>query len=331
MSQLILKQELKPVCKRCSNTGRKCDGYFQPARGATTVLLVVPSDDLIGLGKEISDAVHYFSEVSPPALVNYGSHDLFNNLVLQVCHHDESIRHLVVAASALDRRQRSTNEAPQQSVTHQYHYGKALQSLALSTNPDTQIILIACLLFVICDEFQQNRFSALQHNMAGRSILADYRKHHHGTQYSSTVEEVGTIFQRLELHTGELDQETMPDYIRWPLLDERPAPSRQYFAEPVSRDQPHSPLYGFRDIGDAGACLQVLAYSCLKARPETLPPATVFHVVPDVTIQLNQWLSNFESTCSRLDANEAMVQRTQVHLLRMYHLCQHHLPLCALR
>ncbi len=325
-----MKQEGKPICRRCSDTGRKCDGYCQPAQRNPMVLLIVPSDDLIRLGDgETRDAFRYFTEVSAPSLVNYGSHYLWNKLVLQISHHDDSIKHLVVAASALDWRQRLTIETPQTPDSYQYHYGKALQILAMRPNPDAGVVLMACLLFMICDEFQQNRFSALQHIMAGRRILGDYCKHYKRTQYSNTIEELGPIFQQLELQTGELDQETLPHHIRWPFLSQRPATQGLNHPKPAFGDQPSSPLYGYQDIGIAGTCLQALAYSCMEPQPRKLPPATVFHVVPHVTMQLNQWLSNFESTCSRLDAKQGTAQRTQIHVLRMYHLCLSIMSRCA--
>lgn len=293
------------------------------------MLLMVPSNILVGpRSGEIRDALRYFTEVTAPALVNLDSHYLWNNLVLQISYQDESIKHLVVAASALDRRQRSRVESSQHQVVHQYHYSKALQILASCSNLDTGVVLTACLLFVICDELQQNRFSALQHIIAGRSILGDYCNQHSRTQYSTAVEELGPIFRQLELQTGELDQETLPLHIRWPFPSQRPVSPRPNLPEPVlSRHLPLS--YGYLDVGIAGKCLQALAYSCMKPCPESLPPATVFHVVPDVTIQLNQWLSHFESTCSRLDAKQATAERTQIHVLRMYHLCLSIMSRCA--
>ena len=293
------------------------------------MLLIIPSDIIIGpRSEEVRDALRYFTKVTAPALLNHNSHYLWNSLVLQVSHQDESIKHLVVAVSALDQRQRSRGEPSQHQVVYQYHYTKAIQILASYSNLDTGVILTACLMFVICDELQQNRFSALQHIIAGRSILGEYCNQHSRTQYSTTVSELGPIFRRLELQTGELDQETLPLHLRWPYLGQRPVPPRPTLPESVlSRHLPSS--YGYQDISIAGKCLQALGYSCMKPRPETPPPATVFHVVPDVTIQLNQWLSHFESTCSRLDAKQATAERTQIHVLRMYHLCLSIMSRCA--
>ena len=293
------------------------------------MLLMIPSNIIIGpRSEEIPDALRYFTEVTAPALINHDSHYLWNCLVLQASYQDESIKHLLVAVSALDQRQRSRGEPLQHRVVHQYHYSKALQILASCSNLDTGVILTACLLCVICDELQQNRFSALQHIIAGRNILGDYCNQHSSTQYSTTVEELGPIFRRLELQTGELDQETLPLHIRWPYSSQRPASPGPNLPKSVLGRRP--PLsYGFLNVSTAGKCLQALASSCMKPRPETPPPATVFHVVPDVTTQLNEWLSHFESTCSRLDAKQATADMTRIHVLRMYHLCLSIMSRCA--
>ena len=313
------------------STGRKCDGYSQPVQANAAAVLVIRGDDFAVCGHyESRTAFRYFLDTTAPALVNFGSHYFWNILVFQVSHEDECIKHLVIAASTLDRRQRSTIE-PQQGLTaHRYHYSKALHSLSSRSNPDTGVVLMACLLFMICDEFQENHCSALQHIMAGRNILGDYCNQRNSAQYSPIVEELGPIFQRLQLHTGELDQETMPYHIRWPFLNQRRAqPVKPDTPKPIFDFQPPSLFQGYQDVSIAGSCLQALAYSCFKPQLGTRPPTSRFHVVPNITTQLNQWRLYFDGLCIRLDAKQATAQRTQIHLFRLYHSCLSIISRCA--
>ena len=292
----------------------------------SSALLVAPScDSFANDPLETRRAFLHFRDVSGPALVNFGSHYFWNTLVLQVSHQDESIKHLVIASSALDRYQRSAIGTQLDLLVYRRHYGIALQTLSSRPNPDAGIILMACLLFIVCDEFQANRSAALQHIMAGRDIMVDYCKSHDRARYSTTIEELGPIFQRLQTNTGELEQQSMPYQLQYECDSQPPAyPSKPFFSCQL---WPGSP--GHIDILDAGQSLQTLAQTCMEPQPGIRPPYSQFHVVSDITAQLNEWLTSFKITCSNPAASFGVTQRTQMHLLLMYHSCLRIMSRCA--
>lgn len=292
---------------------------------------MVRTNTFAGLSQPDSEiAFRFFHDVAAPKLVNFGSHYFWNRLVLQISHQDESIKHLVLAASTIHRNRCSTDWPSTGTAIFNFHYGKALQLLSHAANPDSGVILTACLLFVLCDEFQQNKFAALQHIIAGREILAGYYKQRHRSQCSSAIEELGPIFQRLQLQIGELDQETMPHQIRWPYITQSFAPGvKPDLPRPDFQHQPGLVFQGCHDLETAWNSLQRLASSCMNPQPGSRPPVSQFHEVPNVTMQLNQWFSYFDLLCSRLDAKEVAAQRVGIHLLRLCHLALSIMSRCA--
>jgi hypothetical protein len=277
---------------------------------------------------EALSAYSFFFEVSAPGLVNFGSYTFWNRLVLQAGYDELSIKHLIVAVSTLDMQQRQNVKNPQEAPLYVLHHGRALQQLTKAANPDIGVMLIACLLFIVCDDMLQNQQSALQHILAARGILQEYYKKPPNVKNRDTVEELSPIFQRLSMQTGELDQQTLPYHTRWPYCTQlngftKPSVFEQDFF------QARSVFEGYASVEQASQCLQSLVSSCLAPQPPWKAPASRFHMVPDATALLNQWLSYFDSMCNRMDRKEASAKRVRLHILRTYHLALSVMSRCA--
>ncbi|WAO94654.1 Zn(2)-C6 fungal-type domain-containing protein [Fusarium falciforme] len=185
--------EKKPSCKRCISTGRKCDGYPVPKPRLEAVSVVV-----MGSGScstpgacpaRSRQSFQMFSELYAPMLSGYGTEGFWGMVVLQASHVDESIKHLVIAASNLS----SSNNVPFLA-----HYSRALQILSRSQNVDVIIILIACVLLTVCDELQNRGDSAQRHILAGERILAEQDGLSLGPWRDSFVlKEIMSTFSRL--------------------------------------------------------------------------------------------------------------------------------------
>ncbi|TPX15921.1 uncharacterized protein E0L32_000255 [Thyridium curvatum] len=122
--------EAKPHCKRCTGTGRNCDGYAPPpeasaaaaAAGALTwhrpSPLAALYDDATAFDTSSSTArhrragegraLHFFQEVVAPVLAGVYHHVgsdtdayFWTALVLQFSHYEPAVRHAAVAVSAL--------------------------------------------------------------------------------------------------------------------------------------------------------------------------------------------------------------------------------------
>ncbi|EXJ81981.1 hypothetical protein A1O1_08048 [Capronia coronata CBS 617.96] len=320
--------ESRPSCNRCSSTGRKCDGYPAPKQPAPVALLVVMNVPAPTLDRdhEARTRFHFFSELCAPSLLNYGGQSFWNRLVLQAGHADEGIKHLILAASCLAYHKQGVSEpaSPMDDPVFLSHYGRGLRTLAQTRNADPAVVLIACLLLILCDEFQQNRFAARQHIVAGRRILACCH-HNRSIRRSATVDEVAHIFSRLGLVIGELNEPTQPQHLRWPLL------GRHRMAEALDLQTPPKPPLqeGMTSIQEAVASLQRIASQCTALRIAGQPPATRFHTVPHLTDQLNDWLDQFNWFAAQMYPEQASASRTELHLLRTYHVCLHVLSRCA--
>lgn len=137
---------------------------------------------------------HLFVELYTPLLSDYGTAGFWNEIVLQASAADESIKHLMIAASSL-RGSSSLSSSPagsssspssastisdlspgysheKKNVSFLLHHGRALQLLSHAPQPSVTITLIACVLLAICDELQHRSTEAQVHIQAGLKILA---------------------------------------------------------------------------------------------------------------------------------------------------------------
>ncbi|RTE72658.1 hypothetical protein BHE90_012920 [Fusarium euwallaceae] len=163
--------EKKPSCRRCTSTGRKCDGYpppKQPRLDAVSIVVMGPTTGSCSTPgacpAKSKQSFQMFSQLYAPMLSSYGTEGFWGMVVLQASHVDESIKHLVIAAANLS----STNNIPFLA-----HYSRALQILSRSQNVDVIIILIACVLLTVCEELQNRGDNAQRHISAGERILAE--------------------------------------------------------------------------------------------------------------------------------------------------------------
>lgn len=198
--------EAKPACKRCTSTGRRCDGYRQRQQQQLTkpymsigITITANNNCVTASGRAACEvrsrmSYHLFVELYTPLLSDYGTAGFWNEIVLQASAADESIKHLMIAASSLrgSSSPASTSSSPsststststiadlspgysheKKNVSFLLHHGRALQLLSHTPQPSVTIILIACVLLAICDELQHRSTEAQVHIQAGLKILA---------------------------------------------------------------------------------------------------------------------------------------------------------------
>lgn len=160
------------------STGRKCDGYPVPKPqvrpGVLVVATIRPNPPLEGCSRpsqcmvKARKSYYHFTEIYAPMLAGYGTEGFWNSVVLQTSFADESIKHLVIAASSL-----YSSSVSQVSENSYFlaHYGRALQKLSHVSQPNVTVILVACILLALCDEIRNQTSSAIQHIHAGLRIL----------------------------------------------------------------------------------------------------------------------------------------------------------------
>lgn len=162
---------------------------------------------------------HLFVDLYTPLLSDYGTAGFWNEIVLQASAADESIKHLMIAASSLrgpsslvvsmspspsSSTSASTSTIAELSpgynhekknVSFLLHHGRALQLLSQASQPSITITLIACVLLAVCDELQHRSIEAQMHIQAGLKILATH--HSDLCLAGDTVAEIASTFTKL--------------------------------------------------------------------------------------------------------------------------------------
>ncbi|KAH7395502.1 hypothetical protein BKA64DRAFT_60723 [Cadophora sp. MPI-SDFR-AT-0126] len=197
--------EGKPSCKRCSSTGRKCDGYFYSGvPSGTTTRLTPPtatnqnlhstkssidvSPSLTFLDTNIEQrSFDFFHQNTIPQLSSiFGSPSWkqLNRLLLQAAYHEPAVRHASVALGALhetfelsSRPLLSSNEETTNTQFAVQQYVKALGYLVNPAirrgKPAADVALITCILFVCFENLRGEYSMALSHINGGVKIIEE--------------------------------------------------------------------------------------------------------------------------------------------------------------
>lgn len=140
---------------------------------------------------------HQFTDVFAPMLSGYGTEGFWNGVVLQASFADESIKHLIIAASNLYSNPMLSCRKTENAY-FLMHYGKALEKLSCASQPNVIVILVACILFAFCDEIRDQSSSALEHIQAGLRILeAQSNSRLSSWKDTTTLSEITSTFSRL--------------------------------------------------------------------------------------------------------------------------------------
>lgn len=306
--------ETKPFCTRCMSTGRKCDGYTEPvtfkSKKASVHVALVSPFSYDRLDEAARGFFQYFYDRPATVLDNFTARGFFTEVVPQVAQTEECIKHLVVAAAVLD--QLSLKPFAAQSVfparsVYLDHYGRALQ--LLSRHKDVRVVLVACILLVLCADYDHNPRAVLTHINAMHQLIA---------QTSPTVDtpftyQLAKLVKCLHDHSPELS--VWSGYMA-PLGFEQLCRLRKL--PPV--EDLENLCVTFPDLDFAEENLRRLAVKCLKPGDISTIPVTRFHAVPEVSKYLNCWIRSFNDFTINMEQGVAQSNRVRVHVLRDYHL-----------
>ncbi|KAK5065819.1 hypothetical protein LTR69_003369 [Exophiala sideris] len=162
--------EAEPCCKRCTSTGRKCDGYFKPQDDN----LSLESNRLTTNGSSGDEdrAFAFFGQMAGPALSGHSESYFWTNVVMQLSHREPAVRHAVVAVSSLYEKFQDVVKTPISAPANPLalrHYNAAIKELR-STRDET-VVLVVCALFICIEFLQGNHQSAIEHCRSGILVL----------------------------------------------------------------------------------------------------------------------------------------------------------------
>ncbi|KAE9369184.1 hypothetical protein N431DRAFT_546736 [Stipitochalara longipes BDJ] len=199
----------KPKCKRCSTTGRNCDGYPPSTPGSessshsltpstehsSSSPPVLPiSTNILETDQERRSFSFFCRHTFPQLSGSFDSDDFWQRL-LQATHHEPAIRHAAVALGALHETFEAipnTNlnftlsEKRSHDVFAMQQYSKAIKALLGSNGGQEQAIdvaLVTCVLFIYFEILRGHHATALSHINGGIKILSSL----HPSPASSTT------------------------------------------------------------------------------------------------------------------------------------------------
>jgi len=146
--------EARPACRRCTSTGRACDGYSDvPAPHSS-------SDDLKSIGSSPSFDSHassqsnrsfaFFVRRTRGQLAGFFGSDFWEKSVLQAAYHEPAIRYAIVAIGAIHELfEHEMAVVNKTFALEQYHLAirELLVPLSETGRRGVDVCLISCILF----------------------------------------------------------------------------------------------------------------------------------------------------------------------------------------
>ena len=239
--------EERSACLKCRSTGRICDGYLPVQIGRATPQATTSEDrypsssvpsaqdpalSLPGSEKE-RRYFEYSRQRSVVELSGYFDSDFWDQLILQVSHHDSAVRHAVIALGSLyekfdiqrevDRPQAQATVCRKDSI-EQYNQalGHLQQNLEDNEEGKPQSTLICCILFIAFETFLGNYDSAGLHLESGLRILHDWQiqqdqllQSAYSPATSMIEDDLLPIFSRLSLQARSLVDPGLSEHHRF--------------------------------------------------------------------------------------------------------------------
>lgn len=164
--------EGKPCCRRCTSTGRKCDGYVLAQTSSALSWHrprhLFPNVDATSERR----CLQFFCEVAAPVLSGPLDPYFWTHLILQFSHMEPAVRHSVVAVGSLYEQvhghRTSSSSLPDDNVALT-HYNAAIKHL--NTMNNESLVLLVCILFICIEFLRGNRAAATAHCQHGITIL----------------------------------------------------------------------------------------------------------------------------------------------------------------
>ncbi|KAJ8114982.1 hypothetical protein OPT61_g3264 [Boeremia exigua] len=210
--------EGRPSCLKCLSTQRTCDGYIEGTiKRSKPPKAVVPTQRL--RPPMLMPKVYTWHEGRDAQIFDYfrsrtvtGTRSLFeakfwNSLLLERAHHEQQIKHIVLALGALHHYHESGDESVQNYGLCQYNKAIQYTQQAIERtkdgNGDMNNILIAVILFHCLENVMGNFSAAQTHLAAGMRLL---RGQDLGAIEKTTLD----TMHRLEFHAWTMSDDSAP-------------------------------------------------------------------------------------------------------------------------
>ncbi|KAI9041126.1 Zn(II)2Cys6 transcription factor [Aspergillus affinis] len=187
--------EARPVCNRCSSTGRKCDGYVVCSAGHAKRPLIPRAYSspapcaAVGCFPRLSHAEAqgfvYFRDHTSREATGWFVSAIWKQMILPMAHREAAVMHAAVGVGAMHRSTRGQSPSLRLPACMESHHSFALSQYVKAIRQlrerldrfehdrqNPEIALVACLLFVCLEMLQGNRLGVLLHLQNGLRVLA---------------------------------------------------------------------------------------------------------------------------------------------------------------
>ncbi|PLB52147.1 hypothetical protein P170DRAFT_488631 [Aspergillus steynii IBT 23096] len=172
--------EEKPACRKCTNSGRVCDGYGRTGRPRYLLISRNPGP-FPGVAPEERSSLDYFRYAPALKLTGLFKSEFWDSLVLQTCFAESSVLHAIVALAAAHRSRFSPwgNEKAASAKSYDsfalIQYNKAIKSLTTHVTAadieSVRIAIISSIVFVCLDMLRGEYNSMNMHFQHGIRLL----------------------------------------------------------------------------------------------------------------------------------------------------------------
>ncbi|KAN0098436.1 hypothetical protein V8E51_014099 [Hyaloscypha variabilis] len=330
--------ETKPACRRCTSTGRKCEGYpasrdsqSPPVKSPHLAVAAIHSLSVYHVSSDIPGdsaerrSFYYLREHAVYDISGYFESEFWDRLVLQIGHTEPSVRHALLALSSLCETYESQDLIDAQSRFRVHfalhHYNTAVRLVAeypSTSQPRLDVILTSCLVFAWL-EIMRNEFdTGLRHLKSGLKILDDFRQLKKSPALRSQHVDVSLIYLFSRLKT----QATVYRIQASEFIPE----GHQEIREAI----PNS----FSSIEQARNSLHTLSDTAFRfvrqiGNPNILESVTSFDLPPDLLSlgatcrsclnQFQNWQTSIENSPASIFQSLNPRQTAAMCLLQMYH------------
>jgi hypothetical protein len=177
--------ETRPLCERCTKSGRACGGYKPPPR--VHLHTICPRPPTLVLAKPLKDlesiALDFFRLATIHQLPCASATETpWEHVALDLVYQQPSIAAAVSACAALHRAETDVKDGGQREFALQ-QYNKSLALLReyidklrpQTTDDDNLVVLVACLLFFSYETFSGRDAKAALHLRTGLRIIHEKR------------------------------------------------------------------------------------------------------------------------------------------------------------
>ncbi|KAL2691407.1 hypothetical protein Neosp_001792 [[Neocosmospora] mangrovei] len=194
-SRKVKCDEAWPKCKRCTSTGRTCDGYRPPPVGSLSwdVLLRPQPRVLASADGRETRSLSYFHRAVAPVISGPFDGSFWTHFVTQVAHAEPAARHAVMAISSLyENFDPSVSGVATMDRFALFHYNQAIKRLVEDPAPDMDLVLLVCILFICIEFLRGDRHTAINHAHHGVQLLNQAGKN----------SKLTAVFSQMSIHSG---------------------------------------------------------------------------------------------------------------------------------